>query len=116
MLISRGIAHMRKTVPTIARALTSISRPDSDVSGTGGFAYVDSRNCAMGVKSIIYFLTGMCYIAGTVYLFLVPKVYSPGTSPLGSLELEEFFKRQRSALKWCFEIGEIEKGKKVGQI
>lgn len=82
MFISRGIIEPLRVLPMIDRDLTSISRPSSDVSGTGGSGYVDSRNCAILDESMIYVSVGMWWMAGTVYLDWEPVAVLPGVRPL----------------------------------
>jgi hypothetical protein len=43
---------------------------------------VASRNLAMGVESMMCFLVGMWWMAGTVYLSFSPVGDSPGSIPL----------------------------------
>ena len=47
------MTETRNTGPITARALDSISRPSSEVRGTAGSGYVDSRNWAMGAESMM---------------------------------------------------------------
>lgn len=57
----------------------------------------------MGTESIIYVLVGICWIAGTVYLYLFPEPDSPGIKPLGSIRSEDFMYNQRD-LRLCIGI------------
>lgn len=82
MFISRGIIEPLRVLPIIDRDLTSISRPSSDVSGTAGSGYVDSKNCAIADESIMYVFVGMWWMAGTVYLDCEPVAVLPGFRPL----------------------------------
>ena len=49
----------------------------------------------------MYVLVGTCWIAGTVYLYLCPEADSLGTRPLGNFRSEDFFTRDRRALRLC---------------
>lgn len=59
MCISRGRIETWKTGPIADRDLVRISWPRADVNGTGELGYVDSRNSAMELDSMMCLLLGM---------------------------------------------------------